>query len=241
MNYNPYDLVELTITGKKSTFNTYGRPVEFDSIIADYTKMTNNFGQLVKPTKVTTTCEDCGQGYTVDIVMPAAVGQKIVLNCQICNPKQTLVDLEPFINPVESNQIRESELDPSLLDLSEKPQVNDLVELAEQLPVELTPAVTSPAESSIVESEQVRNVGSIDDKLVSDTGKASELTDLPQEEVDALIDEAKKKSPKKATKRKPTKAEMEAARAENGFVDYGNKDLVQPADGITPEVDINDL
>jgi hypothetical protein len=60
-------------------------------------------------------------------------------------------------------------------------------------------------------------------------------------DVEALLEETKKKSPKKATKKKPTKAELEAAKAENGFVDYGGKDTVPPADGITPEVDISDL
>lgn len=119
--YNPFDLVSMTINKKP----IYGRPVELDSEITDHKNMKNAFGVIVKPSKLSTTCPDCGQGLILDVVL-SDPPFSYDTNCMICKPK---VDIPPvFSNPVESNRVSEQDLDASLVDARQHIEVSTTVE-----------------------------------------------------------------------------------------------------------------
>ena len=106
--YNPYDLVQLKINGHE----LYGRPVEFDSEPVDTHTMLNKDGNILRPTKITSTCPDCGQGLLFDV----KVGDPpyyIELDCYLCVVK-TQPHINPFMNPIEDGRIKQSDIDPLL-------------------------------------------------------------------------------------------------------------------------------
>jgi len=106
--YNPYDLIELRINGHE----LYGRPVEFDTEPVDMHTMLNKAGDILRPTKITSTCPDCGQGLQYDI----KVGDPpylLELDCYLCRVKEQ-PQIDPFINPIEDGRIKESDIDPLL-------------------------------------------------------------------------------------------------------------------------------
>lgn len=106
MNYNPYDLINLIINGKPIT----GRPFEFNSTLHDHKRMTNALGALVKPTKVSTMCPDCGQGLYVDVFLDTPPFAPVVVTCSYCQPAPAPFQ-DPFTNPVQSGRVRSIELD----------------------------------------------------------------------------------------------------------------------------------
>lgn len=109
MVYNPYDLVPVVING----IGTYGRPFEFDSEMVNADTMTNGFGQLVKPSKLSVMCSDCGSGFELDVVLGDYPFEPVVYDCLVCNPVRKMVD-DPFMNPIDSQRISAHELDPYL-------------------------------------------------------------------------------------------------------------------------------
>jgi hypothetical protein len=127
MNYNPHELVPMLINGKEFT----GRPFEFDSEIADFNKMINSFGELVKPSKLSTVCPDCGAGMMIDVVMGDPPFQPVIATCAICCPDLPPLP-DPFNNPLESGRVKQSELDPLLFD-SATPVAEDGKTVAERM------------------------------------------------------------------------------------------------------------
>lgn len=119
--YNPYDLVSMTINGKQM----YGRPTAFDSDVSDTKNMTNSFGNLVKPIQLSTTCPDCGQGLLIDVSL-GDPPYEFHTNCAICNPVVHIPD--PFINPVTTNIVPESQLDPLTANIDVPVDVESTVE-----------------------------------------------------------------------------------------------------------------
>lgn len=105
--YNPFDLIDISINNKPIS----GRPVLFDSEIVNYDSMVNAFGTIVKPTRLSTTCPDCGQGLLIDVVFDNPPFS-LKTNCYLCNPVK--VEEVIVINPVTENKIRVEELDPSI-------------------------------------------------------------------------------------------------------------------------------
>jgi len=125
MSYNPFDLVQMKINGH----SIYGRPTSFDSEVVDHKNLKNAFGNYVKPIELSTTCPDCGQGFLVKVEF----GDPPFLcnvDCPLCRPPADPIP-NVFTNPVKSKNIRESDLDPSLLDL-EKPNVETHTTVAER-------------------------------------------------------------------------------------------------------------
>ncbi len=111
MTYNPYDLVPVVINGT----GTYGRPFEFDSEVVDSETMVNGFGKLVKPSKLSIMCPDCGAGFEIDVALGDYPFEPVIYNCLSCNPVRQVVD-DPFMNPIDSQRISAIELDPYLHD-----------------------------------------------------------------------------------------------------------------------------
>ena len=119
MDYTPYDLLNLRVNGKE----IHGRPIEFDSEVADNMTMLNAAGSIVKPTKLSTVCPDCGGGMVVE--MPTEIFgltdyrsiQTMLDNidwpCPTCKPDAP-VPMNPFMNPLEEKRIQQHELDPLL-------------------------------------------------------------------------------------------------------------------------------
>lgn len=125
MAYNPYDLVQMKINGNF----IYGRPTAFDSEVVDHKNLKNAFGNYVKPIELSTTCPDCGQGFIVKVEFgdpPFSCN----VDCPLCRPPVAPIP-DVFTNPVKSKNIRESDLDPSLLDL-DKPNVETQTTVAER-------------------------------------------------------------------------------------------------------------
>lgn len=116
--YNPYDLVPLLINGKQ----IYGRPIELDSVIVNHTKITNGFGSLVKPSKLSTTCPDCGQGLMLDVKL-SEPPFFYSTDCYICRP--TKPENTIFVNPL-IDSIGHDELDP-LMNVKIEPNITTTV------------------------------------------------------------------------------------------------------------------
>ena len=120
MIYNPYDLVPLVINGTE----IFGRPFEFDSEVTDNVNMKNAFGNYVLPTKLSTCCPDCGDGIELAVNMTNPPFMALEVNCPSCRPElQTIVD--PFMNPIKSDRVREHELDPLLHNPDEQIKLDD--------------------------------------------------------------------------------------------------------------------
>jgi hypothetical protein len=107
MEYNPYDLLQLAINGNPID----GRPTDFDGTLGE--------NDLVKPTKVSTVCPDCGQGLEFDLDLPDPPFPIIEQSCYLCN--EAPVDSpDPFVNPLETGRVSSHELDPLLHDPDEQ-------------------------------------------------------------------------------------------------------------------------
>lgn len=142
MNYNPFDLVPLTINGKPIT----GRPFQFDSDVVNQKTMTNAFGALVKPSKVMTMCPDCGQGFELDVKLGDPPFQPYAVACPICKPAPPPLQ-DPFVNPIKTGRIQAFELDPILHD-PKQPLVEKAGTVADRFALpEESPVVASPVPS----------------------------------------------------------------------------------------------
>lgn len=210
MNYNPYDLVPLILNGH----TTYGRPVEFDSVITNHKNMTNAFGNIMKPSVVSTTCPDCGQGYTLSIECGDPPFEAIEINCPICRPNVEMPE-SPFIDPVEAGVIGEHQINPEIADIKtgikeESSTVAERIELETSKDKEAK--VEAEAKPSSTRKEKVKP-------------KPKPAAILPKEP----------KAPKKPAK-KTLKKEVEQA---DDFVDYGKKRELPKAEEMLPEVDLD--
>lgn len=121
MNYNPYDLVEINLNGMR----THARPYEFDSEVKNQHDMTNEHGKPVKPTKLSLACPQCGAGLNIDVRYGENMNPPLpVLNfcCLDFYPEcpnaervtPTKLDVDPFVNPLESGRVKMEDLDPIL-------------------------------------------------------------------------------------------------------------------------------
>lgn len=128
MQYNPYDLVPLVLNGK----TTYGRPVMFDSDVANQMTMQNRFGKYVKPSRIASTCPDCGQGFILDIRLSDPPFEPYLCSCPVCKPPPPPIP-DPFINPLASGKITLNDLDPLLHDI-DRPTVPEQT-VAERLKI----------------------------------------------------------------------------------------------------------
>lgn len=107
--YNPYDLVQLIV----NDYPQYGRPIEFDSVITNQKTLLNAFGNIVKPTKVVTTCPDCGAGITVEIILDGSPPfAPYPVSCTCARKIQPTPILDPFINPITAGLIKIDSLNP---------------------------------------------------------------------------------------------------------------------------------
>lgn len=151
MNYNPYDLVPLLINGKPMQ----GRPFEMDSDVVNQKKMTNGFGNLVKPSKVMTMCPDCSQGLQVELKLGEPPFEPVVYSCPYCKPAPPPV-VDPFVNPVKTGRVPAASLDP-ILHNPDKPlsAVEEKGEtVADRFKVPEEPAVASPVPSAAPEASK---------------------------------------------------------------------------------------
>lgn len=82
--YNPYDLIKIRINNHE----LYGRPVAFDSEPADSHTLLNKEGDIIRPTRITSVCPDCGQGLELEIRVenpPFSMSYE----CHLCKSKDT--------------------------------------------------------------------------------------------------------------------------------------------------------
>lgn len=108
-DYNPYNLVEIII----NNHTMYARPIAFDSEIVNHKKCTNAFGKLVKPSKLSTVCPDCGSGLILDVDLCDPPFRPVRCFCEYCNPGRTVLP-DPFINPLDAGLVAEHSFDPLL-------------------------------------------------------------------------------------------------------------------------------
>jgi hypothetical protein len=132
--YNPYDLINLVVNGKPM----HGRVVALDSDIVNQKTMTNAFGVVVKPSRLSTMCPDCAQGFDFEYAFGDPPFPPVTYNCPYCKPGPSPV-VNPFVNPVTSGRVPEVELNPILHNL-DKP----LPETPTTFTVPETPKVAEP-------------------------------------------------------------------------------------------------
>jgi hypothetical protein len=129
MDYNPYDLILVTVN---STTDLYARPVEFDSEVVNTDEMTNSDGQLVMPSKIETVCPDCGSTISIEVKLSGPPFGVIDCVCNECNPAPVPL-ADPFINPVETGRIKPSDLDPAVINPAEKVDENPSTTVADRI------------------------------------------------------------------------------------------------------------
>jgi hypothetical protein len=246
MNYNPYDLIPLTL----NNHSTFGRPVEFDSTIVNHKNLTNAFGNIVKPTKVSTTCSDCGQGYVLDVDLGEPPFNPIEVNCPICKPN-IVVEESPFVDPITSGIVAEHEINPSLVDLdagikSVETTVADRLVRDTGDDLEDQKLEEQKLEEQKLEEQKLEEQKLEEQKLEEQKLAEQKLEEQKLEEQKATKSKTKSK-PKTKSKDKvesksasKSEAKADAATADD-FVDYGTKRSLPKAEDMTPEVDLDSL
>lgn len=222
MNYNPYDLVPLLLNGHA----TYGRPVEFDSVITNHKTMTNAFGNIMKPTKVSTTCPDCGQGYTLDIECGEPPFEVIEISCPICKP-QIAIPETPFIDPVAAGVVGEHEINPELTDIKTGIK-EETSTVAERITKDIN-LKSEGSETGNVKAEESQHI-EVKAKEPKKEKEKAPAKPKPSKTV------KEPKEPKKPTKKSPVDK-----KGEEGFIDYGKKRELPKAEEMLPEVDLDML
>ena len=173
-NFNPYDLLNLSIDGVL----TYGRPYQFDSEISDSKNSKNSKGNYVKPTKISTTCPKCGGFVDISIELIEDPPFKVIeVSCAACNPqpKPTKV-FDPFFNPLESGDLHLNDLDPLIIDVENpipsKTQV--IEEIVPPVSVKI-PAVSQPDKKVVDKFDLLPDVPNIKKKSQSKPLKAPKI------------------------------------------------------------------
>lgn len=218
-NYNPYDLVNI----KLNSHLTYGRPVEFSSQIVDQKKLTDAFGKVVKPTKISTTCSDCGQGFTLDVDLGDPPFAVPAINCPVCKP-EVMVPKDPFIDPVEVGLIKEHQINPSVADVEKELQKVEST-VADRISVEVLEQATDTVDDQHEEAE---------DPKPKPTAKKDKILKPKTEKLKA-------EKPKSSKPDKAKKEQKPAKDLQDDFVDYGKKRDIPKAEEMTPEVDLDSL
>ena len=114
MNYNPYDLLDVTISGHK----THARVLTLDSDIVDQVKSTNTKGHFVVPKNIITMCPNCAFPLEMAVDLPQPPFPIIDINCSNCHP-----ELEPdtaLIDPFVSGRLTLADLCPRVPELVTK-------------------------------------------------------------------------------------------------------------------------
>jgi hypothetical protein len=236
MNYNPYDLIPTKINGK----DFQSRPIAFDSDVVDNQAMTNAFGNIVKPTRVSTICPDCGQGleYDCDFKIPPFYLEVNCYHCNLAPPPPA----DPFVNPLDTGRIDDYELDPILHDPNEKiVGEDDGTTVADRFPMDALdpgqylhemsePEVSEPEVSEPEVSEPEVSEPEVSEPEVSEPEEkpleeALEVVTPPEPQDMPKVKEKPKKTPRKA-KKSTSKVTREVP--------------IEPVDGITEEIDIDD-
>lgn len=131
MNYNPYDLIRIRINGQP----TYGRPTQLDSTIVNQKTITNEFGKIVKPSRIVSTCVQCGHSVDATIRLNDPPFDIVDIICSRCKPPIDVFH-DPFLNPLNSGRIAPSHLDTlahsprSEIEIIEKPAIQKLEKIA---------------------------------------------------------------------------------------------------------------
>lgn len=208
MQYSPYDLVPLILNGCP----TYGRPTAFDSDVTNQMKMTNAFGKYVKPTQISTTCHDCGQGFVIDIKLSDPPFSPYVCSCPICKIDPPPIP-DPFINPVTSERISINDLDPLLYDI-QNPVVHTTT-VAERIKSEKS-SIPDPFIDPVTIVERTKS------KKPSKRGQKSEqnkpLPETPSTSGDFIV----YPEPPKSAKLQPAEG------MEGDEIEFNDDDLVEP-------------
>lgn len=144
MDYNPYDLILVTVN---NTTDLYARPVEFDSEVANTDEMTNSDGQLVIPSKIETVCPDCGSTISIEVELSGPPFGVIDCVCNECNPIPAPL-ADPFTNPVETGRIKPSDLDPAIINPAEKVDENPSTTVADRIKTATKKAKKAPKKAS---------------------------------------------------------------------------------------------
>lgn len=112
----PFDLIEITVHHVGGSTQTLMRPYEFDSEIVNHDKMTNHFGECVKPSKCALTCPGCGAYIDIDMdTLEEGSYEKKCMSCYV--PPKLPQILVPFMTPPQR-----------VLDLIYTPVINDVVD-----------------------------------------------------------------------------------------------------------------
>lgn len=213
MSYNPYDLIPLLVNGQ----DLHGRPIEFDSDVANQQTMENSFGNPVKPTKISTCCPDCGQGLEFELTLGDPPFSAVEVICYHCNPEAP-APADPFMNPLEDGRVPDHDLDPLLHNPNEQVVTDegDDTTLADRLEF-------PSDEESLVDAVEVSN--------------EEETTETPEETPETpeeTPEEAKAETPEDTPEEVPEAPEIPVDPKLSGFGSTGGTSVVQP----TPEAEL---
>ena len=278
-------MIPLLINGQ----NLHGRPIEFDSDVANQKTMENAFGNPVKPTKISTCCPDCGQGLEFDLTLGDPPYSSVEVTCYICNPAAP-PPVDPFMNPLEDGRVPGHDLDPLLHNPNEQVVVDedDDTTLADRLEF---PTDESVEESIAEETEETEETeenpelagfdsaggassiippqtteegtpkkgdwrGVISEEIpirepddggqpFLDTNPTGDSVEVPEELVVASDEEPPVEPPAipeidEEAEEVPPKAKKNATRKKKTPKKPKPKVAIEPADGMTAEVDIEE-
>ena len=244
MIYNPYDLIDLLINGKK----IHGRPIAFDSDITNHKTMENAFGNYVKPTKLSSCCPDCGQGLEFEVVLNDPPFDVVILTCYHCKP-QAPSSPDPFMNPLDDGRIPIHDLDPLLHDPNAalsffKYVVNDDGNES---------SVADRIQFDIEDDEDI--VGNIvaGSFATAETEDEIQVSEVSESTAKAMVTETTKEVVEIKTTTEPQemseiKKESKEIPLKKNKVNEAKKPLakkpkiaIEPADGLTAEIELDDL
>lgn len=208
--YNPYDLVKMTVNNKE----IFGRPIALDSDVVNNNDLTNAFGNIVKPTKLSTVCPDCGQGLEFDVILDIPPFSTVNRRCYICSPETAIVSADPFMNPVADGRISEFDLDPLLHDPSQQVVSEEESSVADRFKVE-----TTDLEDPLLRQEDIQEAGQAE-KVASESSPKKKTTKKAKKRT--------RRPNKKPTKSANKKAEKELAQGVGGEeIEFDDDDLVE--------------
>lgn len=93
--YNPYDLVKIIVNGH----DTFGRPVAFDTEPVNMHTLLNKNGEVIRPTKLSSVCPDCGQGIEI-LIQGKDLSLCIEFKCYLCgNNNNAPIKKRPTMRP----------------------------------------------------------------------------------------------------------------------------------------------
>jgi len=152
-----------------------GRPIEFDSAVADYNTMKNAFGEYVKPSKVVSVCPGCGHGLVIDVKLSDPPFSPVKYSCQRCKPTPPAL-VDPFMNPLVSGRAQITDLDPLSHNLNKPLNDSDSL-VGERFKIPINDDLVLDTPNSILRSLPLEAADDISEEVEFDDSDMLDIND----------------------------------------------------------------